>query len=377
MTPPADQSGMSATEQWDRHLAQQLENKDRAYTFDMEEAPEREHLAHFPRLEEALRFLDEHVKPVYSSADSEALLHQNRHRLLSRVAILGGGLAIGFAILQLALKQSLPGWTWMAGALEAVAVLAGLAAVGFGLWAKSDDQWFIQRHRAERLRMLKFQSLGRAEFWASQMDEWRRWVSEELAGILQNSEIKKVKEWATSGQAEPFEPVPPACLQDETALATVIYYRRKRVDFQAAYFRRQSERFKKEAPWLHQAGLPLFFGSIVMVILHFIADYAGHHAHDHAAAHLWELVGVWALAMAALLPVLGFGARAWIAAFERTRSAHQFKAKHRGLVRSSDDLVRDQSNCGATMHHIAHVEHFLEHEHREWLRLLLDAEWFL
>lgn len=377
MNAPAHDSGRPATRQWDEHLAQQLEDPKRAYTFDMEEKPESEHLAHFPRLAEAIRFLDEQVKPAYARADSEALLHQKRHRLLSRVAIIGGGLAIGFAILQLALKQSLPAWTGMVGWLEGVAVLAGLAAVVFGLWAKSDDQWFIQRHVAERLRMLKFQALGRTEFWSGQMEEWRRWVGEELAGIQAIGDIKTVKAWATSGHAEPFEPVPPACLQDETALATVIYYRRKRVDFQAAYFRRQSERFKMEAPWLHQAGLPLFFGSIVMVILHFIADYAGHHTHDHAAARFWEIVGVWALALAALLPVLGFGARAWIAAFERTRSAHQFQAKHRGLVRSSDDLARDQADCAATMHHIAHVEHFLEHEHREWLRLLLDAEWFL
>lgn len=69
--------------------------------------------------------------------------------------------------------------------------------------------------------------------------------------------------------------------------------------------------------------------------------------------------------------------RAWIGAFERIRSAHSYEAKHHALEKCTKDLKCDEADCAATMHHIAHVEHFIEHEHREWLRLLLDAEWFL
>jgi hypothetical protein len=30
-----------------------------------------------------------------------------------------------------------------------------------------------------------------------------------------------------------------------------------------------------------------------------------------------------------------------------------------------------------TLYHIAHIEQFLADEHREWLRLLQETEWFL
>ena len=69
--------------------------------------------------------------------------------------------------------------------------------------------------------------------------------------------------------------------------------------------------------------------------------------------------------------------RAWIGAFERTRSSHLFEDKHHGLMNTFEGMEHDEGDCAATMHHIAHVEHFLENEHREWLRLLLEAEWFL
>ena len=371
MTPIPDDPASAATREWDAHLARQLENKDRAYTFDMDEMPEEGYLARVPALAEAIRFLDDHVKVAYYKADAAALAHQKTHRRLAGVAIIGGALAIVLAIFQLALKASHPGSIRSIGLLEVVA--AG-AAVTIGFWAKFDHQWFIQRHIAERLRMLKFQALGQAKFWSGQRDGWQRWVRRQIADLEEIADIKTVKAWSIGGHAEPFEPVPPSCPDDETATAAVaIYYRRKRVDFQAAYFKQQSEKLEKESAWLHRAGFWLFFCSNVIVFVHFLAD----AMLDPKAAHILEWIGVWPLALAAILPVLGFAARAWVGAFERTRSAHQFQAKHQGLLRSSNDLLRDQASCAATMHHIAHLEHFLEHEHREWLRLLMDAEWFL
>jgi hypothetical protein len=75
--------------------------------------------------------------------------------------------------------------------------------------------------------------------------------------------------------------------------------------------------------------------------------------------------------------VLGLGARAWLGAFERVRVARLFEAKSRGLLATARAMKADQADHAAAMHHVAHVEHFLENEHREWLRLLLAAEWFL
>lgn len=373
MSSPADD-----LEEWDRHLARELENKGRGYTFDMDEGPEQTRLARFQSLEEAIRFFDEAVKPPYKEADDRAVSHQKKHKMLAKVAIVGGGFAICFAILQLAIKQSVPAWTVMVGWLEGFAVVIGLVAAAVGLKAKFDYQWFIQRHIAERLRMVKFQALGQTEFWGGQTGEWQDRVRGMVAEIKAISDIKTVKAWATEGSAAPVEPPPPNCPADRIATAAIaIYYRRKRVDFQAAYFKKQSEKLVKGNAVLHHAALPLFLASIGAVALHFAADYIAAQTHEHPARQAWELTGVWALAFAALFPVLGFIARQWLGAFEGPRSAHLFQAKHRALGKSSENLGLHRADCVKTMHEIAHVEHFLEHEHREWLRLLLAAEWLL
>ena len=359
--------------EWDEHLRAELAATNRAYTFDMEEKDEQAHLAHFPLLAAATGFYDSEVKPAYDTADAAALTLQKTHRRLACVAIIGGSLAISFAILQLALQHSR-----MVGLLEAVAVLSGVTAVIVGFVAKVNHQWFIQRHIAERLRMLKFQALGRPEFWCGDFEKWKAWMRGERDAIHRIATIEEVTDWEKSGAAEPFEPPAPTCsLSAVETRAAAIYYRCKRVGCQAGYFKKQSVKFAAETRWLHRLSFPIFAASIVAVVLHFATEFVSRRLGDLPAAHAWEAAGMWALACAALLPVLGFGVRAWIGAFERTRSSHLFEDKHRGLMKTFKDMARDEGDCAVTMHHIAHVEHFLENEHREWLRLLLDAEWFL
>lgn len=377
-TPEGGNPAISATREWDVHLAAEIESKDRAYTFDMDDAPERVLLERFPKLAEALRLIERELLPQYEKANTAAITHQTNHTRLSKIAILGGVLAVCLAILQLALKQSVPALAGLAGWIEGVAVLGGLVAVGVGLWAKFDQQWFIQRHIAERLRMLKFQSLGQREYWCGSTEEWLGWVRARVSEIVAISDIKVVKKWAHDGSAEPVESQPGDCRESEIEIrAAAIYYWHKRVEFQAAYFKKQSARHRKSRGRFDRVGLPLFFTSIGAVILHFAAEHFAGSAGSIEAKHGWEIVGVWSLALAAILPVVGVGFRGWIGALERTRNAHLFDAKQRGLATTSKSVNQDQGDLAVTMHHIAHVEHFLEHEHREWLRLLLDAEWFL
>jgi hypothetical protein len=48
------------------------------------------------------------------------------------------------------------------------------------------------------------------------------------------------------------------------------------------------------------------------------------------------------------------------------------------LRRGRDHLLADsKGGCARVIDRIAHIEHFLANEHREWLRLPLEAEWFL
>jgi hypothetical protein len=349
----------------------------------MDDTGEVDLLKNYPTLEEALVFLYNTVGVAYDKANADAMRHQTTHGRYSAIAILGGGAAVVLAILQFALMQSniSPGGAF---GLEIIAALAGTIAVVIGLRAKRDKHWFIQRHIAERLRMLKFQSLGMPSLWCGDIERWKESVHAKLDALLKpagsdDSVFAAVREWARGGKAEPVEPKPGECINSEDEIRAIAsYYRIKRVEFQAAYFQDRSERFDKKTSKLRHAGLPLFFASIAMVILHVIA-YFKHEHHGNAEGPLdgWTIMGVWTLALAAILPVFSFGIRAWIGAFEHTRSASLFGAKSRQLASISADVARDAASLELTMRHIAHVEHFLEHEHREWLRLMLEAEWFL
>ena len=101
---------------------------------------------------------------------------------------------------------------------------------------------------------------------------------------------------------------------------------------------------------------------------------AAHGAHATANELTLEILGI---ALAAVLPVIGFGFRAWLAAFEAPRSRNLFRAKALAI----DDYIA-RGNAGATsvnqtLNHIAYSEHFFNNEHREWCRLQMEAEWFV
>ena len=363
---------MSASgSEWAQHLRTRLAAEKDGYTFDMDDILERPHAAEFAKLHDALSFLDTTVSKPYHDADSNAIRHQKWHRRLAAVAIVGGGLAVILAIVQLAMPHggSQSGVTF----LEWFAAGAGAVAVSFGIIAKRNHQWFIQRHVAERLRMLKFRSLGMRELWCGDTDSWKKAVRTDLAKITsllaqnQGTSMKRVEAWSESDTADSAEPAIAQCIESEEGTRAIAeYYRAKRVDFQAFYFAKQSTRFQKRVSYIQHAGLPLFFTSIAMVIIHSVA----HHYHAPEVSLL-------ALTLAAGIPVVSFALRAWISAFEHTRSASLFQAKSRALTSISGAVARDATSVAGTMHHIAQVEHFLEHEHREWLRLMLDAEWFL
>lgn len=367
---------------FDAHLERQLTGGARAYTLDMDDGPEQQHLADAGILNEALTFLHENLDAPYDAADKAAGRHQGTHRRLAKTAIFTGTLSVMLAIVQLCFEQTLPTWKVLAQGFEGLAVVAGVIAVMVGLWAKFDHQWFIQRHRAERLRMLKFLALGQTELWDGRMDAWKKWVRDGISDIAKITKIEQVKEWAKGGNAEPLEPAPPSsCAESmQTLEAFSSYYRWKRVEFQAAYFGKQAGKFRNQTRPLAHLGLPLFFLSVLAVVVHFVAEWTGQRLesqHHAASAKVWHVAAAWALALAALLPVLSLGVRAWLGAFEHVRSASLFEAKQRALRAISNQIAKDHGHLGKTMHHTAHVEHFLEHEHREWLRLLLDAEWFV
>ncbi len=350
--------------------------------FDMFDADELPVLEPFPRLHNAVAWLGQQLTPQWRTADGEAMRHQSRHQRLARIAIATGAGAIILAVVQLALRQSWPRMLATAGGLEIVIVLAAVASVFVGHWARSDRHWLGFRHRAEQLRMLKFRALARPELWAGHEAEWKGWLAAEIAALPAPDDLQTIERWSRQDTLEfPFADLQGVAASPEVRQALSTYYRHKRLLNQRDYFARKSR--EAEGNWtarLRHQRVRLFAVTIGFVLVHFAADVLAAHAERGnltTAAHAWELVSLWSVVLAATLPVAGIGVRAWSAAFEFSRKARSFAAKHEAMDKAAARLENESSALPVVLGHLAHDELFLEQEHREWLRLLLDAEWFL
>ncbi len=382
----------SSAQDLESHLEKTLQSTDlpkdrQAFnTFDMEGDTALLDPKTFSYLHTALTFLDAELKPKWLEFDNEANAQQTSHNRIARTAIVCGVMAVILVLLQFGLQETPGGFSSVVGWVEIVSAAVAAGAVALGIVTGCDRKWLIARHKAERLRILKFRALGRSETWCGPEKEWQKWVRESIAEIQSISQIKDIEDWINKVAASPHEPKPSACtISSGEVQALASYYRWKRVGHQIRYYNHKAKTIlgRKRASSAQDAGdhLPsgnrhrhgvwLFFISIMMVIAHVVMEkLSGHNEHG-----LMHLFGGWFLALAGLIPVIGFGCRAWKGAFEPARSAALCIAKSRSLELNARNLVNTQTDLQDTMHHIAHIEHFFEHEHSEWLRLMLETDW--
>jgi len=315
---------------------------------------------------------------VYQHSDEAALSAQRVHRQWVVAAALFATLAVSIAILQLAgLRKSMP-------VLEGAAVIA--AAWAFREGQKSRERWLTERHKAERCRLLKFSSLIRPDAWAlGGLPSGE--CAPELGGqtdAVRFMSFEDVKKWLDNDNLpSPPGRILPRSLKELTELRD--YYREKRLKFQASYFKRQSERdVKRDERW---RDLPhrLFTASVMIVGLHVIIEAARYlaermHLTGPTESLPWlEVLLDAAIACAALLPVIGSGIRTWRSAHEATRNISRFRAKHLALSNIEHRLegkeIRDAAEAESVLRDLWCAEQIMESEHREWLRLMMEAEW--
>ena len=79
--------------------------------------------------------------------------------------------------------------------------------------------------------------------------------------------------------------------------------------------------------------------------------------------------------VAASLPVLGAGFRTLRTAHEYARNASRFEATHDALSALSDRL-RKAKDAPTIFRELGFCEQVLEADLREWMRLMVEAEWF-
>jgi hypothetical protein len=301
------------------------------------------------------------TEPVFERADAAALRHQRRHRAIVDVVAFTGTLAVVLGTVTL--TQTLEAVAVRFA--EAVAAAAAIIAVVLGIWAGSQRRWLLERHKAEQARLCAFRALVRfVGDSGSDAGGWSDRLRADVAGIERRSE-RELEGWiADETPAETYQAFDEN-VRSESALRTVVTeYAQAAIEAQRAYFTaraRANERWDRRT---RSASPILFFISVVSIIPGAILRLRG--AQDAASLFI---------SIAVILPAIAGGIRLYRSAHEFARNGIRFRAKAVVLGMLADRLT-NASSANALFRDLQFAERLFDAEHREWLALMLDAEWY-
>jgi hypothetical protein len=347
--------------------------------YDMDDSHD---LQRWPKLAPVLQDCETTLGEAYRRADSISRNYHFRHKVAGIVAAFGGMFAVLFAIAQL--PDKLPFELSLEGGLfpgtakgwEAVAAFAALVAVVVGLRVALSKKWLVEREKAERCRFVKFGFLISPEAWSDPSDVRQTRLSRQVEAI--NALDRQALQHLAEGEDKAFEATSVGTAAridvetiDRGTLSQLFdYYQEKRLCLQLRYFERQAKR-RYLWDWLTRV-LPLwlFFASIGAALLHFIYDVVfPTHQESYDTATLLMLM------LAACLPVIAAAIRLLRTTHEFGRNTLRFRATSHELKKLLDRLQKE-ADPQAKLEILHKTERALQAERREWLRLMIEAEWF-
>jgi hypothetical protein len=344
------------------------------------------------RLGDFLQACQQRLFLPYLDADRSAIRSQTRYRVLIFFAALLTTLALFLDAGQLAFQ--LPrGFSWAELGLATIsAVLVGIALHGH--WQK---EWLLRRYQAERYRLLKFRILADPLLWTStHASDWQDRLEEG------KRRIEKLRHHSLEEEAseEEIAEIPAAGARmpgHEDVTRLLDYYERKRLTAQIDYFDQAVDR--NRSLWLDPLWVPaIFFLSMAIVIAHFFMELKAPHGRESGVSRTFGVLPI-------LLPALLTGFRLKVTANEVARNRSRSLARRSSLQQIADRLggldrkqvlkitgtVRETREPpgvrisrkveGAldpryVFSHLALAEQILASDQREWLRLMLEAEWY-
>jgi uncharacterized integral membrane protein len=362
------------------------------YAYDMYDSEG--DLRRWPNLAPILQDCNDTVAAAHFMADSAATRYRARHRWVVLITAICGMLAVLFAVMQLSPLVTLH--IFWAKQAEIVAAVVAVVAVIFGLLAAFSRHWLLERDRAERYRLLKFRFLISPKLWSGTTCKERQdWLHKQIKSF-EAWDKNALRRWAESevDDSETASTGVPADVDGAVLTDLIDYYQEKRLNYQQEYFDGQAkhrhflDRFTRIAPFL------FFFLSILAALGHYIYDLevgrlselSLHIAEgeaesgagplgDHSSQPEHETTGLVLLIAAACFPVIGAAVRTLRTAHEFGRNALRFQATSNELKRLRYHL-RKKQDAQARLQVLYRVEKVLEAERREWLRLMMEAEWF-
>ncbi len=327
-------------------------------------------LARWPQLCSLLSASRETLLPVYLATDVAAMRQQKRHSWLVLLAAIFGTLAVLCAIFELSdiilISRS------VLSIVELIAATIAIVVVGLGIYSALHPDWLLQRFLAEQCRFVKFHLILNPAVWHGRSGDEIRASVEAMFHALRNPDEHLIHGWVTWRLqiAKRFDPIPKE-LPEEVVKDLVDYYKVKRLRDQQRYFDRQAQRRHRWERWTRNVSPACFFLSIVAAFSHFLFEWLAGESHE---GWLHFLAGVFVL-FAAALPVLAMGVRTFRAAHEFGRNRLRFDGMSHFL---SEILILSESQVSPTavIPLLREAEIALDSEHRAWLRLMIEAEWF-
>jgi hypothetical protein len=349
---------------------------------DMSETPDE--LAKWPALAVLLKYCEEIIRPAFQDADSAAKKHQKTHKLLTKLAAIFGTTAVLFAIVQLAFltfhkttnHEETP---HLLIGLEVLAAVAALVAVVLGGVSLRLAHWIVERHKAERLRLIKFRFLIDPIVWSANkttLNERVEHLKKEVESVksvtvaLMREEINKENPFNPPPQPEPSQAISTQILTE-----LVDYYREKRLLFQRNYFREKIDHDESLDALTRRLSPILFFGSVLAALAHFGCHLSERLIHIHEFKEIIKEIGLPFTFLAIALPTFAGGIRTFRSANEFARNGSRYRAREKSLSSLNDILTKEQDHW-SKMCQIWYCEVNLEFEHREWCRLMMETEWF-
>ena len=300
--------------------------------------------------------------------DQEAIRLQNRHRLAVILAAIAGTGAVVLAILQLG-KVKADSLMY----LEVACLIAAVATIVLGAFLSLDHRWRELRFQAEQYRMLKFRFLHDAARWLAAGEEERgRHLFMHLSQI-HAANRRVIKEWI-HWKMEMLPVLEAPDVQPDLPLATELadYFRQRRLIPQRHYFHKRGHQLHSVEKIVRWVGPGLFFASVICALAHAALHFVP--AESHSEGHSSFPVTTLAL-LAAILPVTAAGIRTWRGAFEFGRNSLRFESMAHHLEHLLSELDKAKTP-EAILAILRRGEYAMESEHRAWMRLMMEAEWF-
>jgi hypothetical protein len=313
-------------------------------------------------LNDALVICNSTVEQCWARADAAAVHYQRRHRVIVDVIAVTGTLAVVLGTVTL----SQPIGSLAVRVSEAVAAAAAIVAVVLGLWAGYQRNWILERHKAERLRLIEYRALRRFVGEAgAEIDAWALTLDQEIATIERTSQ-DSLDQWVAGEDLvfDEFNGSQMTPRSDVLVHDVVAHYCANRIARQQVYF---NDKARRNLAWDRRTRLvitALFFLSVAAIIPGAILRLFAHTPVSTAF-----------ITIAIVAPAIAAGVRLYRSAHEFARNSIRFRAKHVALHILSERLEHETSTH-VLLQDLEYAERLFEAEHREWLRLMLDAEWY-